>query len=139
MGSYYARADVDIWREEVTAYEMILLSAQESAATLAAAWKETEDAWQARYDIWASDPDAPVEAPEPHPPMPEPTPPPEPPVPSLAVWESRLVEAPEEIQTETGAALIMPGRVVLTADGVSFALAQAELDVAYVPIAEVTL
>jgi|SRR5262252_2450319 len=142
MADYYARADVGLWQEQQTGYAAILAAYDEHVAEIEAANQAQDENWQAAYAEWEAAP-TPVEGPkapppEPPPPLPVP-PPPEPPVSTLTVWASRDVTVPEEIATETGPALILPGRIILVGGAITFALTQAELDVAYVATTEVTL
>lgn len=57
---------------------------------------------------------------------------PEQPMKILSVFESRIADQMEEIETAVGTIIVLPGRVVLTGpDGQSFSLSSKELELQY--------
>jgi hypothetical protein len=125
MSSYHSNVELAAWQSQL-----------ENHARALAAWEQNEQAaeaaWQAAYDAWEAA-GAGGDAPKPRTTQPAPVAP----EPTLIVYDARLVETAEEVETATGPALVMPGRIVLTGNGVSFALSEGELEHAYTPATQV--
>jgi hypothetical protein len=146
MASYKMKSSVQIWDEQLVNYNAQLVTYSEQVAAIDADNKASEEQWQGYYDAWVVLHDAWLADPG-DPPLPEPEAPikPEPlqypsepiaPDPSMIVtYSSRIVEAPEELSTPAGIAIVLPGRIVLTgSDGASFALSEQELAYGYTEV-----
>src|SRR4029077_13418784 len=147
MASYYSKSEIELWQRELDGYKEMLQYWQHNIDLIESTWPEQEahwqimqDSWQEQHDAWEADPQDPP-LPEPIEPMamqpkPTPIPPPEP-ILSLSVYESRVVEQIEELETPTGVLLVMPGRIILTtADGTIFSVSEQELAHFYVLVEE---
>jgi hypothetical protein len=158
MSSYYANTALASWQAQQDNYQNALdayaeqqtiieqLNAQ-TTADWEAACAAVHTAWEEAHAAWVADPGDPPQ-PEPIEPVNPPAPPPQPaprePTPPdaavLSVYEAREVTEPEQLETATGTALILPPRVVLTGtDGVAFALSSEELAAGYADTTTVTL
>jgi hypothetical protein len=159
MSNYYSNSDMILYEERMRMYqenhdtwahmtdaaladyEQMVLKWQEAVASQEtmyqreyAAWEESYAAWVEAANIDLEEPIAPenpvlLPKPQPHQPSPEPQPPVPPPI-----YISREVTEPEELDTEFGSALIMPGQIILTLNGISFSISPADLSRQYTEV-----
>jgi len=137
--SYYANLALAGWESQQANYQKALDLHASQVAMIEGSNAAAQAAWEEAHAAWEADPG---ELPEPPQPPPQPTPaPPEPPDAAVVtVYEAREVTEPEELETATGTALILPPRFVLTGDdGVSFALSEQELSAGFVDTTTVAL
>jgi hypothetical protein len=152
MASYHKKAEVeqmqkhlDVFTQQQSEHETYIDEKKIKHDEEHAVWKATHDGWQVEHDEWEKrkllkdvseeEEYEPVEPVEPEP-LSDPLTP-YLPVEELPVYEARIVEQFEEIETPTGPALITPGRVIVTApDGQQFAVSPEELYAHYTLIKE---
>jgi hypothetical protein len=149
MASYHKKAEVeqvqahlDVFTQQQSEHEIYIDEKKMKHEEEHAIWKATHDGWKVEHDEWKKRKllkDVSEEEYEPVEPV-EPEPLTDPlvpflPVDDLPVYEARIVEEIEELETPTGLALIMPGRIVLTApDGHKFAVSPEELGALFVEV-----
>jgi hypothetical protein len=150
MASYHRKAEIEQMQTHAEVYmqqqsEHQVYSDEKKAQhdEQHAIWQASHDGWKIEHDEWEkkkllkdvseeelSEPAEPIEPEQ----MVEPSIP-YLPVDDLPVYEARIVEEIEELETPTGPALIMPGRIVLTApDGHKFAVSPEELGALFVEV-----
>jgi len=146
---YVLNDDLAAHEARVAEYERARTQHDEQVAAIDAQYAEQYAAWQAEMNAiqaaqvqqlatYYQQTDAPpLTAPPPTatPPAPPPEPiyPPAPVAPDFTapMYEAREVTEPEELAVPGGVALVLPPRVVLSANGVSFAISHDELAAAY--------
>ena len=126
MPSYYMNVELEGWQRQLDNYNQETAAWEHNAAAREAEWQEA-------HDLWA------VTSEGPEPVQPEPPAPPERPVPVVTVYEARDVTEVEELETAAGVALVLPGRIVMTGNGSSFAVSEDELAAFYQDTTTVTL
>jgi hypothetical protein len=143
---YYSNHDLDAYQRQVGDFNYQHGLWQDSVDAANAAYDQATEEYEQAHDEWeasggmAPDGEEPIPEPQP-PPLPtfpeEPQPPNEP----AFTYEGHQVEEPELIVTETGEALVLPGRYILSRDGgaTAFSLTPGELAAGYTDTAEVDL
>jgi hypothetical protein len=143
MAKYYSKGEFELWQKEQSNYEEMLQVWQANVDMIEDTWPEQEAAGQVAYQVWQEQHDA-WENDTSDPPLPEPIKPivtqdkpvplpPSEPILNLQIYESRIAEQIEELETPTGTLIVMPGRIILTSnDGTSFSVSEQELNYGYV-------
>jgi hypothetical protein len=150
MASYHKKAEVeqkqkhlDVFTQQQSEHETYIDEKKIKHEEEHAVWKATHEGWKVEHDEWEKrklkkdvseeEEYEPIEPVEPEP-LSDPLVP-YLPVEDLPVYEARIVEQVEEIETPTGPALITPGRIILTApDGHKFAVSPEELGALFVEV-----
>lgn len=124
MSSYYAVNDFDSYTTRKEAQANEAAAAEDAHQAAQAAYESAHQEWEDGGEI-GEEPQPPTRV--------DPSPPPEPP---STTYERRDVTEIEQIDTETGPALVVPPRVVVTSsDGRSYAMSDAEFAAGYVEAA----